>query len=110
MAISQPTDPNRARRPVTSVSRYEDATHAVDWLSDHDFPVERVSIVGTGLRYVEAGGHPGRGSSRSSAPAATVRSWSAESSRLVLIEVRSRATTGLTCNAQADRRADSRTV
>jgi hypothetical protein len=41
------------RRAVTSVSQYEDAEHAVDWLSDHDFPVERVSIVGTGLRYVE---------------------------------------------------------
>jgi hypothetical protein len=41
------------RRAVTSVGRYEDAEHAVDWLSDHDFPVERVSIVGTGLRYVE---------------------------------------------------------
>jgi hypothetical protein len=32
---------------------YRDAEHAVDWLSDHEFPVERVSIVGTGLRYVE---------------------------------------------------------
>jgi hypothetical protein len=40
-------------RSVTSVSRYEDAEHAVDYLSDHDFPVERVSIVGTGLGYVE---------------------------------------------------------
>jgi hypothetical protein len=41
------------RRSVTSVRRYEDAEHAVDYLSDHEFPVERVSIVGTGLRYVE---------------------------------------------------------
>jgi heat induced stress protein YflT len=41
------------RRSVTSVQRYEDAEQAVDYLSDHDFPVERVSIVGTGLRYVE---------------------------------------------------------
>ena len=38
---------------VHSSSTYRDAEHAVDWLSDHDFPVERVSIVGTGLRYVE---------------------------------------------------------
>jgi hypothetical protein len=53
MPASQPPDPNRTRQAVTSVSRYEDAEHAVDWLSDHDFPVERVSIVGTGLRYVE---------------------------------------------------------
>jgi hypothetical protein len=41
------------RRAVTSVRQYEDAEHAVDWLSDHDFPVEHASIVGTGLRYVE---------------------------------------------------------
>jgi hypothetical protein len=53
MPASQPTDPNRTRRAVSSVSRYEDAEHAVDWLSDHAFPVDRVSIVGTGLRYVE---------------------------------------------------------
>src|SRR5262245_52816903 len=38
---------------VRSSTSYRDAEHAVDWLSDHDFPVERVSIVGTGLRYVE---------------------------------------------------------
>jgi hypothetical protein len=50
---SPPLDPDRTRRAVTSVTRYEDAEHAVDWLADHDFPVERVSIVGTGLRYVE---------------------------------------------------------
>jgi hypothetical protein len=42
-----------ARRSVRSASTYEDAEHTVDWLSDHDFPVEHVSIVGTGLRYVE---------------------------------------------------------
>jgi hypothetical protein len=42
-----------ARRAVSSVDNYKDAQHAVDWLSDHDFPVENVSIVGTGLRYVE---------------------------------------------------------
>src|SRR4051794_17177121 len=53
MPASPPLDPDHTRRAVTSVSRYEDAEHAVDWLSDHDFPVERVSIVGTGLRYVE---------------------------------------------------------
>jgi len=41
------------QRTVSSVSRYEDAEHAVDWLSDHDFPVDHVSIVGTGLRYIE---------------------------------------------------------
>jgi hypothetical protein len=41
------------RQSVHSSTSYKDAEHAVDWLSDHDFPVERVSIVGTGLRYVE---------------------------------------------------------
>jgi hypothetical protein len=41
------------RESVHSSTTYQDAEHAVDWLSDHDFPVERVSIVGTGLRYVE---------------------------------------------------------
>src|SRR3954466_2697899 len=41
------------RRSVTSAATYTDAEHAVDWLSDHEFPVERVTIVGTGLRYVE---------------------------------------------------------
>jgi hypothetical protein len=41
------------RQSVLSSSTYKDAEHAVDWLSDHDFPVERVSIVGTGLRYIE---------------------------------------------------------
>jgi hypothetical protein len=48
-----PTPDPPARRAVTSARRYEDAEHAVDYLSDHDFPVDRVSIVGTGLRYVE---------------------------------------------------------
>jgi hypothetical protein len=41
------------RHSIRSSKTYEDAEHAVDWLSDHEFPVERVSIVGTGLRYVE---------------------------------------------------------
>src|SRR4051794_3886806 len=42
-----------AQQSVRSASTYHDAEHAVDWLSDHDFPVERVTIVGTGLRYIE---------------------------------------------------------
>jgi hypothetical protein len=41
------------RRPVASVTSYEAAERAVDWLSDQGFPVERVAIVGTGLRYIE---------------------------------------------------------
>src|SRR4051812_41114048 len=42
-----------ARRTVAAGAKYEDAERAVDWLSDQGFPVERVSIVGTGLRSVE---------------------------------------------------------
>jgi hypothetical protein len=49
MSTSQPP----TRRTVSSVRRYEDAEHTVDYLSDHEFPVDHVSIVGTGLRYVE---------------------------------------------------------
>ena len=41
------------RHSIHSSSTYEAAEHAVDWLSDHEFPVERVAIVGTGLRYIE---------------------------------------------------------
>src|SRR5919199_1875928 len=41
------------RRAVASYTNYRDAERAVDWLSDQGFPVERVAIVGTGLRYVE---------------------------------------------------------
>ena len=45
MSTSQPP----TRRTVSSVRRYEDAEHAVDYLSDDDLPVDHVSIVGTGL-------------------------------------------------------------
>jgi uncharacterized membrane protein len=42
--------------PKTTVATYDnyaEAERAVDFLSDRDFPVERVAIVGTGLRTVE---------------------------------------------------------
>jgi hypothetical protein len=42
-----------ARRTIASYSSYADAERAVDILSDRDFPVERVAIVGTGIRLVE---------------------------------------------------------
>jgi len=42
-----------ARRVVASFTRYEDAQRAVDNLSDEKFPVERVAIVGEGLRLIE---------------------------------------------------------
>jgi hypothetical protein len=41
------------RRTIASYSSYSDAERAVDVLSDRDFPVERVAIVGTGIRFVE---------------------------------------------------------
>ena len=45
--------PTGARRTVATFPAYPDAERAVDWLSDQGFAVERVSIVGTGLHYVE---------------------------------------------------------
>jgi hypothetical protein len=45
--------PDTSRRSVAAVSSYQEAERIVDWLSDQSFPVDRVSIVGTGLRYVE---------------------------------------------------------
>lgn len=41
------------RRVVASYSTYRDAQRAVDYLSDNNFPVERVSIVGRDLEFVE---------------------------------------------------------
>jgi uncharacterized membrane protein len=45
--------PAGARRTVASATTYPEAERAVDWLSDRGFPVERASIVGTGLHSVE---------------------------------------------------------
>jgi hypothetical protein len=42
-----------ARRTVASYTSYADAERAVDLLADHDFPVERVAIVGQDLQTVE---------------------------------------------------------
>ena len=42
-----------ARRIIASYQAYRDAEQAVDRLSDAGFPVERVKIVGSGLRFVE---------------------------------------------------------
>ena len=41
------------RRTIASYSTYAEAERAVDWLSDKGFAVEKVAIVGTGLRTVE---------------------------------------------------------
>ena len=43
---------SRPRRTVASYDDYPQAERAVDYLSDHGFPVEHVAIVGHGLRYV----------------------------------------------------------
>ena len=42
-----------ARTTVATYESYRDAERAVDFLSDKEFPVERVAIVGTGLKTVE---------------------------------------------------------
>lgn len=39
--------------PVGTYGSYAEAQRAVDYLSDHEFPVENLTIVGTGLRQVE---------------------------------------------------------
>jgi hypothetical protein len=41
------------RRSIATFDSYADAQRAVDRLSDLGFPVDRVAIVGHGLRYVE---------------------------------------------------------
>jgi uncharacterized membrane protein YeaQ/YmgE (transglycosylase-associated protein family) len=43
----------RTRRTVATFGDYAEAQRAVDHLSDNGFPVDRVAIVGRGLRYVE---------------------------------------------------------
>jgi hypothetical protein len=43
----------RPRRTIAAFEDYADAQRAVDHLADHDFPVQRVAIVGRDLRYVE---------------------------------------------------------
>lgn len=55
MAVSHNPEstPSGTRRTVATFSSYQEAEAAVDRLADEDFPVERVAIVGTGLRYVE---------------------------------------------------------
>lgn len=39
--------------PVGTYDTYAQAQRAVDYLSDHEFPVQNLTIVGTGLRQVE---------------------------------------------------------
>jgi hypothetical protein len=53
MTASPAPTPPSALKSVTIARSYREAERAVDWLSDQGFPVNRVQIVGTGLRYVE---------------------------------------------------------
>ena len=41
------------RRTIATYDSYREAERAVDFLSDEGFPVERVAIVGSGIRLVE---------------------------------------------------------
>lgn len=57
--------PPRSQRPVASYSNYLSAQNAVDYLSDERFPVETVTIVGSGLRFEEhVTGRRGHGRAR----------------------------------------------
>jgi hypothetical protein len=47
------TSPQGSRRTIATYRSYKEAERAVDWLSDKGFAVQRVAIVGTGLRTVE---------------------------------------------------------
>lgn len=53
MSFEAPKATLTDRASVGSYDSYAEAQRAVDLLSDEGFPVERVAIVGTGLRYVE---------------------------------------------------------
>jgi hypothetical protein len=53
MAIETSAEPTLSRRTIATVTSYEEAERDVDRLSDQHFPVEHVTIVGTGLRYLE---------------------------------------------------------
>jgi predicted lipid-binding transport protein (Tim44 family) len=43
----------QARRAVASYSTYQEAERAVDHLADQGFPVQKVAIIGRGMRLVE---------------------------------------------------------
>ena len=51
--MTLPTVPSLDRVPVGDYRTYEQAQRAVDFLSDHEFPVQRASIIGSDLRMVE---------------------------------------------------------
>jgi hypothetical protein len=51
--LARTSSAGQAREVVATYKSYPEAERAVDKLSDSDFPVARVAIVGTGLRLVE---------------------------------------------------------
>jgi hypothetical protein len=53
MSVATSTELTPSRRTIATLTSYEEAERAVDRLSDQHFPVEHVTIVGTGLRYIE---------------------------------------------------------
>ena len=52
-SAAQKTATPASRRTIASYATYPEAGHAVDWLADHGFAVERSVIVGMGVRSVE---------------------------------------------------------
>ncbi|MFY1632664.1 general stress protein [Solwaraspora sp. WMMB335] len=52
-AVPGATDQSQATVTVATFPDYASAQRTVDYLSDHQFPVERSAIVGTSLRLVE---------------------------------------------------------
>ena len=53
MSVAPMPASSHTRRTVTTADNYKAAERAVDWLSDKNFPMQHVAIVGTGLRYIE---------------------------------------------------------
>ena len=51
MPIPMPEEPSGI--PVGTYDTYQAAQRAVDYLADHEFPVEHITIVGKELRLVE---------------------------------------------------------
>jgi heat induced stress protein YflT len=51
--VATPPPASRVQRTIYATKDYRQAERAVDWLSDQGFAVADVSIVGSGLRYVE---------------------------------------------------------
>jgi hypothetical protein len=51
--VATPAGASATKTTVATYPSYREAERAVDFLSDKGFPVERVAIVGTGLKSVE---------------------------------------------------------